>query len=288
MSTVGAATTEGAAAGPGSDDVDAEPGRRARLRAQTLRDLEAATRAEIREHGPVGLSLRRVARRMGMSPAGLYRYVDSREELLTLLIARSYDDLADHLLASLGAAPARDDGEDAATSGAVAGPDADVAERLQAVAGPDADVAERLQAVALAYRSWSVAHSNEFGLIFGDPIPEYQAPAGGATVEAMTRVGLALATPLIEAWHQGRLHVHPALEAAELAGPLAAMAKLDGGGLPPAAYALLLLTWGRLHGQVSLEVFGHHHWLFPDGCEALYRAEIVSMLADLGVTDRPA
>jgi AcrR family transcriptional regulator len=274
MSTAGAATTEGAAAGPGSDDVDAEPGRRARLRAQTLRDLEAATRAEIREHGPVGLSLRRVARRMGMSPAGLYRYVDSREELLTLLIARSYDDLADHLLVSLGAAPARDDGEDAATSGAVA--------------GPDADVAERLQAVALAYRSWSVAHPNEFGLIFGDPIPEYQAPAGGATVEAMTRVGLALATPLIEAWHQGRLHVHPALEAAELAGPLAAMAKLDGGGLPPAAYALLLLTWGRLHGQVSLEVFGHHHWLFPEGCEALYRAEIASMLADLGVTDRPA
>jgi AcrR family transcriptional regulator len=274
MSTVGGATTEGAAAGPGSDDVDAEPGRRARLRAQTLRDLEAATRAEIREHGPVGLSLRRVARRMGMSPAGLYRYVDSREELLTLLIARSYDDLADHLLASLGAAPARDDGEVAATSGAVA--------------GPDADAAERLQAVALAYRSWSVAHPNEFGLIFGDPIPEYQAPAGGATVEAMTRVGLALATPLIEAWHQGRLHVHPALEAAELAGPLAAMAKLDGGGLPPAAYALLLLTWGRLHGQVSLEVFGHHHWLFPEGCEALYRAEIASMLADLGVTDRPA
>jgi AcrR family transcriptional regulator len=306
MSTVGTATAEAAASGPASGGDDAEPGRRARLRAQTLRELEEATRAEIREHGPVGLSLRRVARRMGMSPAGLYRYVDSREELLTLLIARSYDDLADHLLAALGAGPASDEGKDAEGAGAAGGADAagaagagagvggegggdanDGATPPPVIAGPDADVAERLEAVALAYRSWSVAHPNEFGLIFGDPIPDYQAPAGGATVEAMTRVGLALATPLIEAWHQGRLRVHPALEAPALAGPLAAMAKLDGGGLPPAAYALLLLTWGRLHGQVSLEVFGHHHWLFPSGCEALYRAEIASMLADLGVTDRP-
>jgi AcrR family transcriptional regulator len=288
-------------------------GRRDRLRQQTFRDLEVAALAEVREHGPVALSLRRVARRMGMSPAGLYRYVDSREDLLTLLITRAYDDLADHLCQAIDLPPGALLGATATETGGPAsaeapgdaspGPGAasaeapgevhsDEAEGAPAlplsVAGPDADVADRLRAVALAYRAWSVAHPNEFGLIFGDPIPDYQAPADGPTVMAMTRVGLALATPLIEAWHQGRLRIHPALEVPELAGPLAEMAKLDGGGLPPGAYALLLLTWGRLHGQVSLEVFGHHHWLFPEGCEALYRAEIASMLADLGVVDRPA
>jgi hypothetical protein len=36
-----------------------------------------------------------------------------------------------------------------------------------------------------------------------------------------------------------------------------------------------------LHGQVSLEVFGHHRWLFPDGCETLYRAEVEVILSDL-------
>jgi AcrR family transcriptional regulator len=259
------------AAGEVADSASSAPGRRERLRAQTLRDLEDAARAEVRDHGPVGLSLRRVARRMGMSPAGLYRYVDSREELLTLLIARSYEDLADHLLASLG------------------GSDGDAPDTAPppVIAGPDADVADRLLAVALAYRSWSVAHPNQFGLIFGDPIPDYEAPAGGPTVAAMTRVGLALATPLIEAWDRGRLRIHPAFAVPDIATRMGPMAQLRG-DLPPEAYALLLVTWGRLHGQVSLEVFGHHHWLFPEGCEALYRAEVESMLADLGVTDRPA
>jgi AcrR family transcriptional regulator len=263
-------------------------GRRDRLRQQTFRDLEVAALAEVREHGPVALSLRRVARRMGMSPAGLYRYVDSREDLLTLLIARAYDDLADHLCQAIGLPPGALLGATATETGGPASAEApgDASPRARCCFGSTREVhsdeAEGApacrcrspartptsrtgyEAVALAYRAWSVAHPNEFGLIFGDPIPDYQAPAGGPTVMAMTRVGLALATPLIEAWHQGRLRIHPALEVPELAGPLAEMAKLDGGGLPPGAYALLLLTWGRLHGQVSLEVFGHHHWLFPE------------------------
>jgi AcrR family transcriptional regulator len=259
--------------GTGDRGRDQEPGRRERLRRQTLRELEDAALVEVRQHGAVALSLRRVARRMGMSPAGLYRYVDSREALLTLLIAHAYDDLADHLRVSLGLPPSPRRDPDAA------------APEVPVVAAPDAHVADRLRAVALAYRAWSVAHPNEFGLIFGDPIPDYEAPAGGPTVEAMTRVGTSLAIPLLEAWHQGQLEIDPALEAPELAGPLAPMAAL-GGELPASAYALLLLTWGRLHGQVSLEVFGHHHWLFPDGCEPLYRAEVEMMLRDLGV-ERP-
>jgi AcrR family transcriptional regulator len=261
--------------------------RRQRLRRQTLRELEAAALAEVREHGPVGLSLRRVARRMGMSPAGLYRYVDSREALLTLLIARAYHALADHLHAALGGAP-DDDGSADETADAADDRSAEGADdghptaAPPEIAGPQADVADRLRAVALAYRAWSVAHPNEFGLIFGDPIPGYEAPAGGPTVEAMSRVGTALATPLVEAWHAGRLRLHPALEAPELDAPLRAMAEL-GDELPSAVFAQLLLAWGRIHGQVTLEVFGHHHWLFPDGCEALYRAEVASMLSDLGV-----
>jgi AcrR family transcriptional regulator len=260
----------------------ADLNRRARLRRQTFAELEVAALAEVREHGPVALSLRRVARRMGMSPAGLYRYVDSREDLLTLLITRAYDDLADHLCRSIGLPTST--GNEAASAEA---PAASAAVSLPSVAGPDADVAERLRAVALAYRAWSVAHPNEFGLIFGDPIPDYEAPAGGPTVAAMTRVGLGLATPLIEAFLAGRLRIPPALAVPEVADRMGPMAELRG-DLPPEAYALLLTTWGRLHGQVSLEVFGHHHWLFPDGCEALYRADVEAMLADLGVTDPPA
>jgi AcrR family transcriptional regulator len=247
----------------------ASPGtRRDRLRRQTLRELKQATLDEVEERGAVALSLRSVARRVGMSPAGLYRYVESREALLTVLIAEGYQDLGHHLEVALGTPP------DAA-------PVADrPAPRPPAVAPAAAGVEDRLRAVAQAYRHWGVTHANEFGLLFGDPIPGYEAPAGGPTVEGMARVGRAMATPVVEAWSAGRLRSHPALADAGLVARLAPMAEV-GSGLPGEMYARLLLTWGRIHGQVSLEVFGHHRWLFPDGCAPLYDAEVEVLLTDL-------
>lgn len=233
---------------PATPDQPARPGRRERNRQQTERDLKAAALAEVREQGGVGLSLRSVARRMGMSPAGLYRYVDSREGLLTWLIADGFDDLADAL-------------EDA-----------------DAAAGPD--VAARLRAVSLTYRAWAVAHPNEFGLLFGDPIPGYAAPDGGPTVAAMRRVGAAFAAPFLAAIDEDRLRVPAAYDVAALAEPLEAMSDL-GQRLPTPVWVLFLLAWGRLHGQTSLEVFGQHHWLFPDGCEPLYRAEVEALLDEV-------
>lgn len=226
-----------------------DEGRRARARRQTLAELKQAALDEVREHGAVALSLRRVARRMGMSPAGLYRYVDSREDLLTWLIADAYDDLADHML----------------------------------VADTSDDVADRVRAVAGAYRQWSVAHPNEFGLLFGDPIPGYAAPPDGPTTAAMTRVGAALGRPLVEAWHQGRLRPLMGDPPADLRERVAPMGKVADVDVPAELAVTLLLAWGRLHGQVSLEVFGHHDWLFPDGSALLFEADVEAILRELGL-----
>ncbi len=258
-------------AGPDTARAPEPRGRRAQARQRTWRELRAAALEEVQEVGPAGLALRSVARRLGMSPAGLYRYVDSRDGLLTTLIADGYHDLADHLEVALGIAidglPARDR----------------PAPEVPEVAGQDRGSADRLVAVALAYRWWSVTHPNEFGLLFGDPIPGYQAPAGGPTVAAMSRVGQALARPLLEAAAAGALHLDPVLRTPEVLGPAGAFDPVLPPGVDPAAGPLLLLAWGRLHGQVSLEVFGHHHWLFPDGCEALFRADLARTLRDLGL-----
>ena len=249
----------------------ASTGRRARARQRTWLELKAAALEEVREVGPSGLALRSVARRLGMSPAGLYRYVDSREGLLTALIADGYHDLADHLDVALGADVAGSVDRDRPVP------------EVPMTAGTDADVADRLRAVGLAYRAWSVAHPNEFGLLFGDPIPGYAAPAGGPTVEAMARVGAALARPLLEAAVIGRLRVDPVLSDPSVTGPPGAMDPVLPPGTDASVGPLLLLAWGRLHGQVSLEVFGHHHWLFPDGCEALLRADLERTVHDLGL-----
>jgi AcrR family transcriptional regulator len=225
------------------------PTRRQRARERTERELKEAALAEVRERGATAVTLRGVARRVGMSPAGLYRYVDSRDALLTWLIADGYDAYADHLEAAL------------------AGPGSD-------------DVAARLVAVAMAYRSWAVRNPNAFGLLFGEPIPGYAAPADGPTTAAMSRLGAALATPLLEAHARGLLRVPEPMTAEALEPAMAPMAELAG-ELPHGVYVLLLLSWGRLHGQVSLEVFGHHAWLLPDGCEPLYRAEVETLAAQL-------
>lgn len=249
----------------------ASTGRRARARQRTWLELKAAALEEVRDVGPAGLALRSVARRLGMSPAGLYRYVDSRDGLLTALIADGFHDLADHLDVALGAAASGSEDRDR--------PAPEVPMR----AGADDDVADRLRAVGLAYRAWSVTHPNEFGLLFGDPIPGYAAPADGPTVEAMTRMGAALSRPLLEAAAAGRLRIDRVLFDPGVAGPPRAMDPVLAPGTDPGVGPLLLLAWGRLHGQVSLEVFGHHHWLFPDGCEALFRADLERTLHDLGL-----
>lgn len=256
----------------GEVEVEVE-GRRARMRRETTGQLRAAALEEVREHGAVDLSLRRVARRMGMSPAGLYRYVASREDLLTWLIADGFNDLADHLFAALG------------TSDQLSVPDGGPA--VADIADDTADVAARLRAVSKTYRAWSVAHPNQFGLLFGNPIPGYAAPVDGATTAAMTRVGQALGSPLVEAWHQGRLRPVVQQIDDELAQRLAPMAGVATVPVTPELALTLLLTWGRLHGQVSLEVFGHHAWLFPDGCQALFDADVEALLRDLHVVDAP-
>ena len=229
---------------------EAQPGRRQRHRERTEREIKEAAMAEVRQRGAEAVTLRGVARRAGLSPAGMYRYVDSRDALLTWLIADGFHDYADHLESALAEAPA--------------------------------GVAERLAAVALAYRGWAVEHANTFGLLFGDPVPGYHAPPQGETTDAMRRLGVALATPVIEAYQLGTLRVPETLTDESLASQLEPMQQV-GAHLPSEVYALLLLLWGRLHGQVILEVFGHHAWLFPDGCEPLYRLEVATLLADLGL-----
>ena len=215
------------------------PTRRERVRAETLGQITTAARDQLRESGAAQLSLRAVAGALGMSPAGLYRYFDSREALLTTLIAEGFEALADAV---------------------ERGRDAD----------PGADLADRVLAAIGAFRAWGLAHPHEFGLLYGDPVPGYVAPVDGPTSAASRRVGAALLPPLVEAWHCGRLRVADSRDpfdgradgAADAATRRWARA-LDP-ALPPNAAAVIFGAWARLHGMVILEVFGHLHWLGRD------------------------
>ncbi|GAA4761251.1 TetR/AcrR family transcriptional regulator [Actinomycetospora chibensis] len=139
------------------------PGTRARARAETTRAILDEARRQLAEQGAAALSLRSVAREVGMVSSAVYRYVASRDELLTRLIVEAYDA---------------------------------VGERAEAARDPDAPPRAQWRAVWRAVRSWGLEHPAEYALIYGSPVPGYAAPA--ETIPAAGRVGLLLAAIVAE------------------------------------------------------------------------------------------
>ena len=248
------------------------PTRAEEQRRTLVRDVKDAARAQLQEVGAEALSLRAIARDVGMSPAGLYRYFDGRDAILTALIEEGYDDLADHLLHALG--------QDELVLGRHGRPAPD-----GPTVEPDAGFRAQQGAVARAYRRWSLDHPNEFGLLYGDPVRGYAAPAGGVTVTANSRVAQAMLTAMVGALGAGELRVPQQYAALvgdpggrRLADDIEAIAGVDVG--PPAALRMIA-AWARLHGLVSLEVFNQLHWLYPEDASSFALVEIEAQLDDL-------
>jgi hypothetical protein len=126
-------------------------------------------------------------------------------------------------------------------------------------------------------RSWAQAHPHEWGLIFGSPVPGYQAPQ--ETIAPYIRLAQALVRPIIEAHRDGTLRPAPIRSGA--AAPLAAaLQPVSEGllpGLPTDAVAQAMMAFATLIGDISLELFGHWHQtvLAPD----VFFAETVAQLA---------
>lgn len=200
---------------------------RARARLELTGAILDEARRQLGESGATGLSLRAVARQLGMASSAVYRYVASRDELLTRLVVDAFN--------ALGAA-------------------AEVASDAARAAA--ASPSERWLAIARGFRSWSLAHPHEHALVFGTPVPGYDAPRD--TVGPAMRIPIVLADVLLEAATAGILlpPAHP------LPGPsLASQGTVALGGAPPPPYQDLveraLFVWTTLIGTISSELFGH-------------------------------
>ena len=195
------------------------------------------------ESGAPALSLRAVARAVDMSPAGLYRYYDGRDALLTALLVDAYGDLADAV--------------EQATTG-------------------DGGPLERLRRGIRAYRAFAVADPNRFLLVFGTPIPGYAAPEDGPTVAANRRMGMALFAVAADAVAQGLIAEPPAARP-PTSGEQAIADAFDP-PLPTALVPRLLGAWAHWHGLVLLEITGQLDWAYPD--TAAFFEEQADAIAD--------
>ncbi|WP_066947197.1 TetR/AcrR family transcriptional regulator [Streptomyces lushanensis] len=226
------------------------PTLRERRRAAATREIVDAAESHIAEHGSAALSLRAVARSLGMTVQALYHYFLSRDALVTAVIARAYDRLADAVQNAVDTLPA------------------------------DSDT-PRMVAAAEGYRAWAIAHPELFQLLYGTPLRNYAAPEGGPTTLAMRRLGDVFTRELFVGFTPSQL------AAADVPGLSPALrAHLDGlapdtvGGLPAAATALLLSAWGHLHGLVVLEVFGHLPFMGDHQAE-VFRLSMRNLLVDI-------
>jgi AcrR family transcriptional regulator len=193
---------------------------RARVRAQLTSEIKDAARAELAVAGSSGLSLRAVARRLDMVPSALYRYFDGRDALLTALIIDAYASLA----AAVVAADQR------------GGP------------GPR----RRWLAIGHAVRSWAWDHRPEWALIYGSPVPGYEAPQDtlGPALE-LVRVMAAIVGP-----QQSEMLPMVLPIDADLVEWLDVVSDPVFSGAARDVVALAVVAYTHLLGAVSLELFG--------------------------------
>jgi AcrR family transcriptional regulator len=230
----------------------ARPSRRERVHQATVEEIKTVARAQMAAEGTAGVTLRAIAREMGMTAPALYRYFGSRDDLVTALVTDAYDALADAMEAAVAAV----------------------------AAGRHSD---RVRAAFGAFRAWGLGHPTEFALIFGSPIPGYVAPE--ATRPAGTRYTSLLARVLAEAHEAGALDP-AAIDVrvpAELSRQLEDLRRRGGfAGMPVPVVAFGLSAWTRLHGLVTLEVFGHLAPAVGDGT-ALFEQELDAIVRQSGL-----
>jgi AcrR family transcriptional regulator len=230
-------------------------GARARVRAELTREIKDAGRRQLAEQGSASLSLRGIAREMGMVSSAIYRYYPSRDELLTALITDAYE--------SMGRA-------------------ATEAER----ALDRSDTLGRWLATATAVRLWALAAPQEWALIYGSPVPGYQAPADTidpAAILPLLIIGIVGdAHPAVADDRAGQ----PPAPASPITTPMPASVRSELEALAaqleqrlaPEWLAPTAMAWTQLVGSISFELFGHLHNVIYD-----YPAYFAFQMREIGV-----
>lgn len=225
--------------------------RRDRIRAETMEEIRRRARAQLVADGLGGVSLRAIAREMGMASGALYRYFTSLDDLLAALVADLFNEVAERMEQARDALPAD-------------------------------DPLEQILAVCRTYRRWAIEHRAEFSLLFGTPLPKPVRAEEGPADDAARRFGFIFYGLFAKLWQQRPFVI---MDESELPDDLIRQlrtfqANLPGGGLPLGALHVFLTCWTRLHGMVSLETFDHLDFAL-DNPDSFFEQQIRELVAPL-------
>jgi AcrR family transcriptional regulator len=206
---------------------------RERVRAELIGEITEVARRHLARDGAAGLSLRAVAREMGMVSSAIYRYFPSRDDLLTALIIDGYNAVGEAV------------------------------EKAEA-ACPRDDHMGRWLAACHAVRDWAVAHPQEYALLYGSPVPGYAAPED--TIVPAMRGAVVFGRIVGDAGRQGRLDPPGGYPPppASFAADAAVIAEAILPDLPDDVVARAVTAWPGLFGAVSFELFGQYNNVITD------------------------
>jgi AcrR family transcriptional regulator len=224
---------------------------RARVRAEMIEEIKTTARRHLAVDG-ANLSLRAVARDLGMVSSAVYRYFANRDELLTALILDAYN--------SLGVATEQ-------AEGAVA----------------RSDLLGRWLATCRGVRDWARANPHEYALIYGSPVPGYAAPQD--TVAPASRVPLLLVAILRDGHERGQVRAERGERIPRaVRTELAQLGRQPGlGGLPEAVLARAVTAWVHLFGLISFELFGRLDGAIDD-LDAYFDYEMGALARRAGIS----
>ncbi|WP_335643967.1 TetR/AcrR family transcriptional regulator [Arthrobacter crystallopoietes] len=200
-----------------------------------MTEIIRIAREHLATEGAAALSLRAVARDLGVVSSAVYRYVKNRDELLTLLVVDAYNELGDEV--------------------------------DKAVVSAGADYLAQYKALARAVRGWGIGEPSRYALLFGSPVPGYRAPAERTTGPG-TRVVRALVDIIESAHRSGKIAPVERGELGEsreqsalqpvLADDLARIRSELDLSAPEPVVIRGVMVWSALFGAVSFEVFGQY------------------------------
>jgi AcrR family transcriptional regulator len=200
---------------------------------------------QIAETGAATLSLRSIARELGITAPAIYNYHPDRDALVTALIVDAYTSLGESQQAAIDALPADDH-------------------------------KTRLRALGLAYREWAITYPQRYLLIFGTPIPNYVAPAD-ITVPAAACAIVPLRNTLQTLYSKGQLKSDRQFAMTPQLESMLEAWKNFGGEAEVEVLYVTVTIWSRVHGLVMLEI-GHHVPPFITDPGELFRRETENIL----------
>jgi len=224
--------------------------------------IKTTARELMREKGTDGLSMRAIARELGMTAPALYYYFENMDALITALIVDGFNGIADVMEAT-----------------------------LQQYA--DAHPATQLMEILLTYRRWAINNRSDFQLLYGNPIPGYHAPRG-VTVPAVLRGFVAITSAIHALLETGEVdipdHILDLPEVVQQAhvgiitnvNETTADQRDTISGLSVEAMTLGIVGWGQMHGVIMLELFEHLQPVVGDA-EVYYRHQLRSLFHNMGV-----